>query len=89
MTGVPVLAYPTREDRMGVHNFHHYLHGRKFLIQTDHGALHWTQKDNYPDGWNSWVRTTLISSIDKAESLEMQMHCQRGLVESTANALER
>ena len=22
-----------------LHNFHHYLYGRTFLIQTDHGAL--------------------------------------------------
>ena len=33
-----------------VKHFHHYLHGCKFLIRTDHGALHWLLNFKNPEG---------------------------------------
>lgn len=48
-----------------VKHFHHYLYGAKFLIHTDHGALHWLTNFKNPEGQLArWLEVLSMYNFD-------------------------
>jgi hypothetical protein len=65
-----------------IHQFKHYLLGRKFILRTDHGALKWLY--NYKD-----TQGQLARWIETLAQYNFEIHLRVGIKHNNADALSR
>ena len=63
-----------------VEHFHHYLYGRKFLLQTDHASLTWLLNFRNPEGQIAW-------GIQWLQECDFGIRHQKGAIHGNAHSL--
>ncbi|GBN26385.1 Retrovirus-related Pol polyprotein from transposon 297 [Araneus ventricosus] len=65
-----------------IEHFHHYLYGRKFLLQTDHASLRWLLNFREPEG-------QIARWIQRLQEYDFKIQHRKGTSHGNADALSR
>ncbi|GBM57276.1 Transposon Ty3-I Gag-Pol polyprotein [Araneus ventricosus] len=73
-----VIAYFSKS----LEHFHHYLHGRKFLLRTDHASLRWLLNFKDPEG-------QIARWIQRLQEYDFEIQHRKGTSRGNADVLSR